>query len=308
VEDTGVGITEDELDKVFKYFEQTASGRAEKSGTGLGLAISRDFARMMGGDITVASVAGKGSTFRLEVVIKESSVSDVKEEIQPRRVIGLEVEQEIPRILVAEDKEESRSLLVKLLQTVGFDVREAVNGEEAIEIFKKWHPDFIWMDVRMPEMDGLQAARYIKDTEVGKSTIVAALTAHALEEEKEEILAAGCDDFVRKPFREQDIFDVMARQLDLKYMYEGEKKQVEPVQPGIESYPEQFAALPADLLSRLHQAVVELDTARTLTLIEQITEQDASIGSIFRKLARKLDYDSLLKLLEGEDIINKNQG
>jgi CheY-like chemotaxis protein len=90
---------------------------------------------------------------------------------------------------------------------VGFDVQEAVNGKQAVEIFHKWQPDFIWMDIRMPVMDGLEATQCIKHTDAGQSTIVAALTAHALEEEKERILSAGCDDFVRKPFRLNDTYD-----------------------------------------------------------------------------------------------------
>ena len=297
VADTGVGIAEDELDKVFAYFEQTASGRAKKSGTGLGLALSRDYARMMDGDITVTSKEGKGSTFYLNIDIQKSSKSVIKEKISKPRVIGLEPGQDIPRILVAEDVEASRTLLVKILKTVGFEVQAAVNGKQAVEIFHKWRPHFIWMDVRMPVMDGLEATRHIKETETGKSTVVAALTAHALEEEKEQILA-GCDDFVRKPYREQEIFEVMAAHLGITYVYEEEWEGAMPVEPDVELRPEQLASLPEELLSRLQEAVIRLDTDRALTLINEIAEQDASIGNAFRELARKLDYSRLLRLLE----------
>ncbi len=299
VEDTGVGIAEDELDKVFKYFEQTESGRKSRKGTGLGLAISRDYARKIEGDITVTSEAGKGSTFRLEINIKEGSEADIKEKTRERRVVGLEPGQEVFRILIAEDHEDSRILLVKILKTVGFQVKEAVNGKEAVEVFKEWHPHFIWMDIRMPVMDGMEATRRIKATGPGKSTIIAALTAHALAEGKETILAAGCDDFVRKPFREQEIFEVMAKYLDVQYIYE-EEQEVLP-EPDIELEPEQLAALPDDLRSELHVAVIKLDTARTLALIEQVKEQDASIAGVFRALADKLDYPELARLLESAD-------
>jgi CheY-like chemotaxis protein/anti-sigma regulatory factor (Ser/Thr protein kinase) len=221
VADTGVGIAEDELDKVFAYFEQTASGRAKKSGTGLGLALSRDYARMMGGDITVASKEGKGSTVYFYLEIREGRASDIKERIPERRVIGLEPGQNIPRILVAEDTEISRTLLVEVLKAVGLDVQEAVNGQQAVEMFHKWRPHFIWMDVRMPVMDGLEATRRIKQTEAGQSTPIAALTAHALAEEREVILAAGCDNFVRKPYRVEEIFEIMAAHLGIRYTYEG---------------------------------------------------------------------------------------
>ena len=201
--DTGPGIAEDEIDNVFRYFEQTDSGRKNKSGTGLGLAISRDFARKMGGDITFTSEVGKGSTFRLEIDIEEGSESGIMDKTKPACVVGLEAGQRVPRILVAEDNDESRELLVRLLQTTGFEVREAEDGKRAIEVFEAWKPDFIWMDVRMPIMDGTEATRYIKESKAGESTRIVALTAHALEEEREQILATGYDDFVRKPFREK---------------------------------------------------------------------------------------------------------
>ena len=163
--------------------------------------------------------------------------------MQQRRVIGLEAGQDIPRILVAEDKKASRTMLVKLLRTVGFQVREAIDGKEALDVFHQWQPDFIWMDIRMPVMDGLEATQRIKETEAGKSTVIAALTAHALEEEREQILAAGCDDFVRKPFREHEIFGVIGKHLGLKYVYEDSWEKALPVEPEVEIRPERLAAL-----------------------------------------------------------------
>ncbi len=299
VEDTGSGIAEDETDKVFDYFEQTASGRAKKSGTGLGLAISRDYVRMMGGDITVLSKEGKGSTFRFEIDIREAAASDIKERVmQQRRVIGLEAGRDIPRILVAEDKKESRIVLVKLLRTVGFQVREAVDGKEAVDVFHQWRPDFIWMDIRMPVMDGLEATRRIKETEAGKSTVIAALTAHALEEERERILATGCDDFVRKPFREHEIFGVMAKYLGLRYVYEEMGEKAVPTEPDVHLRPEQLAALPAALLGRLHDAAVELDRGRILALIEQIKTIDAHLARVLETPVKKFALAPLLDLLE----------
>lgn len=300
VEDTGVGIAESEAVKVFQYFEQTASGRRSRSGSGLGLAISRRYARLMGGDITFISEKGKGSTFRLEIPVKEAEVSDFQEKPRIRRVVGLAPGREVPRVLVAEDVIESRTLLVRLLEEVGFQVREAVNGRQAVEMTHGWRPHFIWMDIRMPVMDGLEAARRIKATEAGRSTIVAAVTAHALEEEKGVILEAGCDDFVRKPYREQEIFEVMARHLGLEYRYEDEEEQ--PLDAPLKLQHDQLAALPSDLRSHLYQAVVALDTSKTLAIIEQIGRQDAPLGIALEALARKLDYKTLLSLLEGDDI------
>ncbi len=301
VEDTGIGISEDELGKVFQYFEQTASGRRSKSGSGLGLAISRSYARVMGGDITVTSNPGKGSTFQLEVTVGEAEGAPMEEKPQPRRVVGLSPGCQAPRVLVVEDMEESRVLLVQLLEGVGFQVREAVNGTQAIEITDSWRPHFIWMDVRMPVMDGLEATRRIKESEAGKFSVIAVLTAHAMEEEKEKIIEVGCDDFVRKPYRECEIFDVMARHLGVAYRYEEEEElQLEEEGP---LRPEHLAALPADLRKQLCQAVLALDTTMTLALIEKIIHHDAAIGSALNTIARKLDYKRLLSLLEGDETL-----
>jgi signal transduction histidine kinase/DNA-binding response OmpR family regulator len=298
VEDTGVGIAEDEMDKVFAYFEQTASGRAQKSGTGLGLAMSRDYARMMKGDMTVTSAQGKGSKFCFHISISEGSASDIKEKTLKPRVSGLAPNQEILRVLVAEDVEESRTMLVKILDTAGFDVKAAVNGKEAVEILNQWQPHFIWMDVRMPVLDGLEAVRRIKNTGAGQSTTVAALTAHALEDERERILAAGCDDFVRKPFLDQEIFETMAKHLDVKYLYEDKREEEMPREPDLELRPEQLAALPADLFSRLHDAAIELDGDRILVLIEQIKPIDAHMARVLESCAKMFYLDPLLDLLE----------
>jgi PAS domain S-box-containing protein len=299
VEDTGVGIAEQELYKVFAAFGQTESGRISRTGTGLGMAITQSYVHLMGGDISVVSTPGKGSTFRLEISVNEVSQADSKERTMvQRRVIGLEPDQDIPRILVAEDVDESRAMLGKLLRIVGFHVREALNGKQAIEIFQHWQPDFIWMDIRMPEMDGLEATRHIKQTDAGKSTVIAALTAHALEEERKQILAAGCDDVVRKPLREQDIFDVMEKHLGLRYMYEDAKDEREAVKPKEEIGSDQLADLPADLLSQLYQAALELNEQQSLALIEKIKPIDADIARKLEVLVRNFAYDSLQYLVK----------
>jgi PAS domain S-box-containing protein len=295
VADTGGGIAEDEMDKVFDYFEQTASGRAEKSGTGLGLAISRDFARMMGGDITVSSKEGEGSTFYLDVDIRKGSRSDIVNAVPKSQVIGLAPGQEIPRVLVAEDAEASRTLLVKILKPVGFDVQAVANGQEAVEKFNQWRPHFIWMDIRMPVMDGLEATRRIKMSASGPSTIVVALTAHALEEEKAQILSAGCDDFVRKPFRLNEIFDTMAKHLDLKYVHAEKGENAIPKEPDLDLRPEQLAALPAGLFKQLHDAAVELDVDRILSLIASIKSIDAHLATTLETAAKRFALGPVLE-------------
>jgi CheY-like chemotaxis protein len=253
---------------------------------------------MMGGDITVTSMEGKGSTFYLNMDIRRGRGSDVKEEAPKRRVIGLAPGQGTPRILVAEDTKTSRTLLVEILKKAGFDVREAVSGKQAVEVFHRWQPQFIWMDVRMPEMDGLEATRRIKETEAGLSTPVAALTAHSLDEEQEVIRAAGCDYFVRKPFHEEEIFEVMANHLGLKYIHEFIGEKAVPVEADVDLNPEDLATLPGDLLHELYQAVVKLDEEWILVLIQKIEPIDGQLATELDALVEKLALSPLLDQLE----------
>lgn len=238
----------------------------------------------------------------MKVAVQPGQELGIKETIRKNRVIGLEQSQDsIPRILVADDKIESRNLLAQLFKTVGFDVKVAANGLEAIQIFEQWQPSFIWMDVRMPVMDGLEATRHIKATEAGKSTAVVALSASALDDEKEAILAAGCDGFVRKPYREAEIFEAMAQNLGLKYIYEIETADEEPSESGGKANIEQLvAALDTDLRQALYEAVLRLNIDQSMEVIDRIMARDASLGVGLKKMVDTLDFESLLNLLDGE--------
>ena len=297
VEDTGPGIREEELEKIFQAFEQTETGRQKQGGTGLGLTISREYARLMGGDITVTSRLGGGSRFCFECTVRPGRAVDIREKARQDRVVGLVSGRQVPRILVAGDKEENRLPLVKLLEQAGFDVLQAENGEEAVAVFKERSPDFIWMDIRMPVMDGLEATRRIRDMPGGDAVGIAALTASVMEEEREAILAGGCDEFVRKPYRMPTIFNVMAKHLGIEYRYENDAPEKD-AESESEPHPLQLGCLPAALREALTRAVLDLDTDRTLNLVEEITRQDASTGAVLKKLAENLGYDRMLALLE----------
>jgi signal transduction histidine kinase/CheY-like chemotaxis protein len=202
VEDTGLGIAPAEMDTLFDAFVQTEAGRQSQQGTGLGLPITKQFIEMMGGNITVASQLGQGTTFKFEIQVQSSEASRIQIQRPSQRVIALESGQPDYRILVVDDRWENRQLLLKLLQPVGFHVQEASNGQEAIEIWQQWQPHLIWMDMRMPILNGYDTTQHIKTYLQGQATVIIALTASTLEEEKAVVLAAGCNDFVRKPFPE----------------------------------------------------------------------------------------------------------
>jgi signal transduction histidine kinase/ActR/RegA family two-component response regulator len=219
VEDSGAGIAEADLERIFQPFEQVAAP-GENKGTGLGLAIARQFAELMGGSLTAQSRVGVGSTFRLELPVDVVAADDLPRPAhETRPVLGLAPGQPRYRILVAEDNTESRMLLVRELTSLGLDVREAVNGAEAVTAFEQWHPHLIWMDWRMPIMNGLEATRSIRALPGGTETRILGLTASAFEERGEEFRQAGCDDYLRKPYRIGEVLDAMERTLGLSYRY-----------------------------------------------------------------------------------------
>ena len=220
VEDTGPGIASDELASLFQPFVQSATGHRSKEGTGLGLALSRDLAQLMEGDITVESTPGVGSRFVLEIKLPEAEAE--AERADAREVRGLASGHPPIRILVVDDTAVNRLVLTQLLTQAGFETREAANGEEALTAWRSWKPHLIWIDKRMPDMDGLEVTRRIRREEKtsGGHTPIIALSASALDHERDEILAAGCDEFVSKPFRTSTIFEKIREYLGVTYEYE----------------------------------------------------------------------------------------
>ena len=325
VEDTGIGIPPEALDTLFQKFTQILTNLTANEGTGLGLAISNDFVHLMGGEIDVQSVVGKGScfSFTIPVTLPEKSVSLPSSKLNQKKVIGLASEDFDYRILIAEDNEASRILLAELLRSVGFDVRCAVNGAEAITICDEWHPHLIWMDIRMPVMNGYEAAKQIKASEKGKEIVIIALTASAFEEQKDLILAAGCDEFIRKPYLEWQIFDTMAQYLGVKYRYEDEAswlfqeessrthdtmpdnqsrsalhlKRENGEQQGDRQAMNDSGAIDAELLRILKQAVIDLDLDAMDEAIEAIKEQNPSFAQRLSQLASEFQYQQIMHLL-----------
>jgi signal transduction histidine kinase/CheY-like chemotaxis protein len=302
VEDSGIGIAEEDLERIFEPFVH-AGEQTNAKGTGLGLAITRQYVELMGGELTVESKVGKGSVFRFEIPV-ERVVAEEIGQTEPSRgqVISLEPGQPSWRILIVEDQPENRLLLKKLLEQVSFEVHEAVNGQEAIDVFEAWRPHFIWMDRRMPVMDGLTATRRIKAMEGGKGTIIVALTASVFEEQRDEVLEAGCDDFLRKPFRQAEIFDMMAKHLKARYVYAEEQPTTtaEAARMDLPSS-EAMAALPEELRKALRTAVTELDLEQITAVIERISRIDADLGAAIRDCANRFDFTLLMKALRIED-------
>ena len=314
VQDTGPGIAVEELGALFSPFEQTTSGRTAHEGTGLGLTISRQYVRLMGGELVLASPfspspegGGPGSIFQFDVPAALVDASVVEPQMI-RRVIGLEPNQPTYRLLVAEDDWANRRLLVQFLMPLGFEVREAVNGKEAYQIWESWDPNLILMDMRMPVMDGYEATRRIKATTKGQATVIVALTASALEDDRAVILSEGCDGLIRKPFREAELFETLAKHLGVRFVYQ-DLSPVSPAppeedMPSSADVPELVAAaagLPPSLMADLRRATVQADLEMIVTLVESVRGYDEELGNTLSALAHSFDHDGILRLVRAAE-------
>ena len=301
VEDTGPGIAPEEMETLFEAFIQTETGRNSNEGTGLGLPIGQKFVQLMGGEITVSSTVGRGTMFKFDVKLGLAEVADIQALQLTRRVIGLAPDQQVYRILIVDDRLENRLVLVKLLAPLGFRVREAANGREAIAIWSNWQPHLIWMDMRMPVMDGYEATKQIKATIQGQATAIIALTASAFDQEQSIVLGAGCNDFVHKPFREEVIFEKMAQHLGVRYIYERLAPPISSEYPSAgqtELAVDDLTEMPELWVSQLYEAAELIDDDVLLDLIEQIPPEKATLSSALADLVRNFRYDKIIELTE----------
>ncbi|ERT07409.1 sensory box protein [Lyngbya aestuarii BL J] len=304
VEDTGLGIAPHELDGLFEAFSQTETGLKSSEGTGLGLPISQRFVQLMGGDITVNSQPQVGSVFAFNIIVKLAEKTAVKPIDSDRKVVGLATQQRIYRILIVEDKFSNRLLLLKLLQSIGFDVKEAHNGEDAITIWSSWQPDLILMDIRMPVVNGYEATQQIKSTPNGEQTVIVALTASAFEEDRQTILSAGCDDFIRKPFQEEELLTVISQHLGVEYLYADptDLRGYSVLNPVADSDfildSNALNVMPPDWVKQLYQTASQCSDVMTYHLIEQIPPENSQLAHKLRELVGNFRFDRIMELAE----------
>jgi PAS domain S-box-containing protein len=302
VEDTGVGISPEELNQLFAPFYQAIAGRKSQTGTGLGLTISKKYVELLGGNLAVVSTVDQGTAFQFEIPIKLAILDDRKVTEPYRTVLELAPDQPTYRILVVEDKWESRTLLVKLLEPLGFEVREAQNGREAVKIWEDWQPHLIWMDMRMPVMDGYEATQRIRGHVKGQATAIIALTASALEQEKVVILSSGCNDFVRKPFRDNLIFDKMREHLGVQYIYANDNSAFphgDPQQPHSNAQLiDRLALMPRNWTQHLYEAATLADTEWVRQLIGEISDSESNLAIALLALVKTFRCDTIANLAE----------
>ncbi len=343
VSDTGQGIVAQEMDQLFDAFSQTDSGRQAQEGTGLGLAISREFVQLMGGDLTLESQESRGTTAQFSIVVPPV-VGKISSSPKDQRVSHVAPDQPNYRLLVVEDRLENRTLLTQLLECVGFSVRTAENGEAAIAQWKDWKPHLIWMDLQMPVMDGFEATRQIRlleaeqraltlQTSAGivqsnpeggagdsldvsttldlipsqdRETYILALTASAFEETRNLTLEAGFDDFIRKPFQENFIFEKITQYLGTQYCYESIETQTESL-PEVSvnlseleqaNLQQQCQTMGASWQDALYHAAITLDEEGVQQQINAIAPEHEQLKLMLQNWSQMLRLDKIAELLQ----------
>ncbi len=299
ITDTGKGISPEELSKLFQPFVQTETGIAAAEGTGLGLVICRKYVRLLGGEITVSSQPNVGTTFKFQIAVKpvESTNSSTGQNWSPR-VVAISPNQPTYRILVADDQATNRELLTTMLSSVGFEVREATNGQEAVEIYHSFDPHLIWMDLRMPILNGCEATQQIKATSQGSIPTIIAVTASVFEEEKAAILSAGYDDFLIKPIQESKVFEKIAEHLRVSYVYEEMTSILTDQLHSRETQWKNLKKLPTFLICELEYATLALDDEGLNRLVSEIPSECDELEQIIRDCLENFDYSTILDAIK----------
>ena len=297
VEDTGPGISDNNPDRVFDLFFQSSDG-VRAGGTGLGLSISRKNAQMMGGNLTVTSRMGTGACFRLEVPVQKVR-GPIREGRISRRGIVLEPGAGPWRILVVDDMPENLALHTAMLQPVGFEIREACNGAEALEIFEDWLPHAVLLDLLMPVMNGYEVARRIKAHDAGRNVLVVAVTAAAFQDSRKEAMAAGVDAFLSIPFHAHELFEILSKGLGLSYVFV--KDQGQTVAVHRTSHANVPVTLPRTTVCAIRKAVADGDVVLLTQLIETTESEDPQAARTLRNMAENFDYSGIAAWLDQVD-------
>ncbi len=298
VTDTGKGIPDEFLKHIFAPFEQTSEGR-DRGGTGLGLPISRSFAIMLGGDITIRSTINEGSCFIFTVRYQAGDSAAITEAEPGRRIVGIK-NGITPKVLIVDDREVNRDILIRMLGPLGFTVKEASGGDEALELTKSWEPDLLLLDLIMPGINGRDVIKALKKNPQFSAIKIIVITASALEMEKKEILALGADSFIRKPFREISVLNEIQALfgLEYNYAYDEEKNENENSILSGEELAERLLLLSEDTRARFENALIKGDIEEIKSSIQIIKQMDMDLAQQIKYMADDFEFNSLIKILK----------
>jgi CheY-like chemotaxis protein len=304
VEDTGPGIDPEELDTLFEAFVQAQAGRDSGAGTGLGLTLSRQFAQLLGGDMSARNVQdkpGHGAVFQFDIAVNVITSISQKKTKTPK-VLALKPDQPEYRLLIVDDIKESRELLGQLLRPLGFATMEAKDGLEAFDFWESWEPHLIWMDLHMPVMDGCETTTRIKASRDGADTVIVATTASAYAEEIGDIMSCGFDDFVRKPLEADKVFEILQRHLGVEYVYALEEEEPVPSEleasNGQRQWKTAVSALPPALQEHLKNAARQTNMLDMDHFITETAQYQPTLAQEFQQLADEFEYGKILSILE----------
>ncbi len=306
--DNGPGIAPKDIQKIFEPFVQV-EGASKNTGTGLGLAITRQIVQAMNGQTGVSSSPGRGSRFWAEIPYRRCHADEItdRDRLHRGEITGLDPAQQGLKVLIVEDEANNRRLLKEILSVLKVRIREAQNGKEAVEAFREWQPDFIWMDIRMPDMDGEEATRIIRKLPGGDRVIIVALSASAFNKERQAVQESGMDDFVLKPITSDTIYDCMKRHLGLRYTYDSEGTGVEGLvfdrKPDTEPDENQelvplLRSIDRSLIDELYNASLLLSMDEMRGVIERVEKQDRRLAALLRNLSTEFRYDLIIEAVK----------
>jgi signal transduction histidine kinase/DNA-binding NarL/FixJ family response regulator len=296
VTDTGIGIKKENLEMIFEAFEQTSSGMKTGGGTGLGLAISKNIAQLMGGNVSAESEEDQGSTFSFTFTYEKGNEKEVEHQLPVSLVRGIKPGQADIRILIVDDNEENRNVARLVLQAVGFRLKEAANGKEAIVLAKEWQPHVILMDIVMPVMGGTEATEIIKVADWGKEIKIIAISASAFDEDREKMMHKGADAFVSKPFKESDLLEEIRNQTGIEYDYE--KLIFEDKSETKEFSSEQISNIPKDIQEDFKVAATTGNIEKINELAGKVSAIDKGLSDYIQSLAEDFNIGAIRNLFK----------
>ena len=305
VEDTGVGIAPEELKHIFQPFRQVGDQNARAEGTGLGLSITKKLVEMMGGELHVRSTLGKGSTFWLVLDLPE--VSDLVNPNKTEKPMIVGFEGKSCQILIVDDKEENRAVLINLLAPLGFEIIEAGDGQDSVKKTLEYQPDIILTDLVMPIMDGFEATRQIKRIPEVKDTIIIMVSASAFECHKQQSVAVGCNDFLSKPIHTEELLKMLEKYLKLTWVYEdkkvslADKKEIKELEKGSESETDEWMGLSRKQAAILFDFAMKGDLDTIIEQMDEFEEADKKLvpfANKIRSLAKSFEEEQICDLIE----------
>ncbi len=292
ITDTGCGIPPTALEAIFEAFTQTATGQKTPDSTGLGLPISRQFAQLMGGDITVTSTPGQGSCFTLTLPFTAASSCPLPLQGRPgHTIIGFQELPQRPRILVVDDEPDGQFLVTYLLESIGFEVLCCSDGTGVLALWSTWQPHLVLLDIQLPGMDGLQVAAKIRQQD--PDTPIIALTAFAFESDRQAALAAGCNGFLSKPFQSQTLLQSIGQHLKLDYIY-GDSRPQSPIDIIAELQPQ----MPTDWPAALREAAEQCNEQEIRRLLQYLPAEGEELHHHLLKIVENYDFDQILAIAQ----------